>query len=56
MNAKGRRPLVISYKGGQNRGGAEITEEGKNIIAAYNKLSKQLDSIVAKNSGILKLI
>lgn len=56
MNIKSSRPLVISYKGGQNGGGAEITEAGKKIIAAYDKLAKQLDTIVAKNTDILKLI
>jgi molybdate transport system regulatory protein len=56
MNTKGNKPLVISHKGGQKGGGAEITAEGKKIVLAYNKLSKQLDAIVARNNEILKLI
>ena len=56
MNTKGNKPLVTSHKGGQNGGGAEITEAGKKIIGAYNKIARQLDAIVAKNSDILKLI
>lgn len=56
MNTKGARPLVISHKGGQNGGGAEITEAGKKILVAYGKLTKQLDTIVGKHANILKLI
>jgi molybdate transport system regulatory protein len=56
MNTKGKKPLVISHKGGRDRGGAEITYEGKKIISAYYKLSKQLDAIVERNTAILKLI
>ena len=56
MNTKAKKPLVISHKGGQNGGGAEITEAGKKIIEAYDKLAKQLDAIIAKNTDILKLI
>jgi molybdate transport system regulatory protein len=56
MNSKGNKPFVMLHKGGQKGGGAEITNEGKRMISAYNKLAKQLDAIVAKNSDILKLI
>ena len=31
MNSKSSKPLVISHKGGQSRGGAEVTEAGRKV-------------------------
>lgn len=56
MNSRSPKPLVISHKGGKNRGGAEVTAAGKKVMAAYEKLSKQLDAVIKKNSAILNLI
>jgi molybdate transport system regulatory protein len=56
INAKSQQPLVISHKGGKNRGGAEVTEAGKKMLAAYTKLFKQLDAVIKNNSALLKLI
>jgi molybdate transport system regulatory protein len=56
MNTKSPSPLVISHKGGTNRGGAEVTPAGKKVMTAYVKLFKQLDAVVKKNSAILHLI
>jgi molybdate transport system regulatory protein len=56
MNEKSPRPLVILHKGGKNRGGAEVTETGKKMMAAYEKLFKQLDAVIKRNKALLKLI
>jgi molybdate transport system regulatory protein len=56
INTKSPKPLVILHKGGQNRGGAEVTEAGKKVLAAYTRLFKQLDAVIKKNAALLKLI
>jgi molybdate transport system regulatory protein len=56
INSKSPKPLVISHKGGKNRGGAEVTEAGKKVLAAYTKLFKKLDTVIKKNTSLLKLI
>ncbi len=56
MNNRGNKPYVVSHKGGQNGGGAEVTEAGKKIISAYKQLDEQLNAIVVKHKDILKLV
>jgi molybdate transport system regulatory protein len=56
MNNISQKPLVVSRKGGENGGGAELTEAGKKIIANYHTLLKKLNSIIAKETEILRLI
>ena len=56
MNTRGSKPYVISHKGGENGGGAEVTESGKKIVAAYKQIELQLDAIALKHNDILKLI
>ena len=56
LNTRGTKPLVISHKGGQNGGGAEITDAGKKILVAYEKLATQLHANVGKHADILKLL
>jgi molybdate transport system regulatory protein len=56
MNTRGNKPYVISHKGGENGGGAEITEAGKKMISAYKQMALQLDAIVSKHKEILKLV
>ena len=56
LNANGRKPYVIAHKGGEKGGGTEVTSTGLEMLAAYQKLSDKLYSIVDKNMDILKLI
>ena len=56
LNAQGQKPYVIAHKGGQQGGGAEVTNTGLKMLAAYQKLNNKLYSIVDKNMDILKLI
>jgi molybdate transport system regulatory protein len=56
LNGQGERPYVIARKGGQRGGGAEVTEAGLRMLAAYRKLSGKINTIVEKNVAILKLI
>ena len=56
MNMKGKTPLVISQKGGSKGGGASLTETGKKVVLAYDRLAKKLNTVVSKESALLKLI
>jgi molybdate transport system regulatory protein len=56
MNTRGQKPFVISHKGGQKGGGAELTETGKKVLVAYDSLSKKIREIVTKDKNLLKLI
>jgi molybdate transport system regulatory protein len=56
MNSRGKKTYVISHKGGDKGGGAEVTADGKKILANYKQLDKQLRAIVVKHKGILKLV
>lgn len=42
MNKSFTAPLVITSKGGAERGGAHLTELGKSLLAAYQKLDAQM--------------
>ncbi len=56
MNTFGQKPYVITQKGGQKGGGAEVTETGKKVLIAYTKLINKLQTIVDKETEIFKLI
>ncbi|MBR9765866.1 MAG: LysR family transcriptional regulator [Rhodobacteraceae bacterium] len=44
LNAMFRAPLVISSRGGANGGGAALTEEGQQVLAAYRDLEASAKS------------
>jgi molybdate transport system regulatory protein len=56
LNTSGQKPFVISHKGGQKGGGAELTETGKKVLVTYGNLSNKIKEIVAKDKDLLKLI
>ncbi len=56
MNSKVSEPYVIAKKGGQRGGGTELTEPGRKIVKAFDRLSQKIDSIVRKERELLKLI
>lgn len=56
MNTFGQSPYVITYKGGQQGGGTEITERGKQVIEAYQKLNQRLLAVLQEGQGLLKAI
>ena len=56
LNAAAQKPYVISRAGGNQGGGAEVTDAGKKVIAAYHKLNDKLNSIVEKETDLLRLI
>jgi molybdate transport system regulatory protein len=56
LNTRGPKPFVTSHKGGEKGGGAELTESGAKVVKAYSKLTKQLDTVISKNTELLKLL
>lgn len=56
LNESGRKPYVISRKGGEKGGGAELTETGKKVVSKYRSLTAKLNAIVKRDTEILKLI
>jgi len=57
LNNRGQKPYVISRKGGDKGGGAEITENARALVLQYRKLMGKLNSIVEKDEAtILKLL
>ena len=56
MNSHGQRPYVITQKGGQLGGGAQLTEHAKNVIAAYKKLDARLLAVLHEEQELQSLI
>lgn len=42
MNAAFDPPLVISARGGSHGGGAELTEQGEQVLSAYHAIMERL--------------
>src|SRR5690606_19156316 len=56
LNTRGQKPFVVSHKGGEKGGGAELTESGAKVLEAYGKLTKELDKIISEDKDLLQLI
>lgn len=56
MNSRGQKPYVTLQAGGQKGGGAELTEAGKKVVIAYNKLMSKINALVNKETELLKYI
>lgn len=56
VNTRGRDAFVIAHKGGQRGGGAELTEAGRKVVVAYDKLAGRIERIVRDDKELLRLI
>tara|TARA_Y100001949_G_C15917040_1_gene299494 strand:- start:247 stop:582 length:336 start_codon:yes stop_codon:yes gene_type:complete len=56
LNSRGSEPYVISQKGGQKGGGAELTSKGKEVLTAYQSLVNQIASIISKEKELINLL
>lgn len=56
LNTRGKKPYVVSHKGGENGGGATLTETGKTVVARYKTLTAKLNTIIQKDTELLKWI
>ena len=56
LNARGTAAYVISKKGGEKGGGAELTESGRAVIARYRGLVEKLTAVVEEEKELLDRI
>ncbi len=56
LNTLGKNPYVITHKGGQKGGGAELTEAGRQVLAAYKKLGEKLKAVADAEQDLINLI
>jgi molybdate transport system regulatory protein len=56
LNKHARKPIVISRKGGEKGGGAELTPQGLKILNSYRHLVRKLTKVIDRDKSILKLI
>jgi molybdate transport system regulatory protein len=53
LNEGSRSPLVHSTKGGRHGGRAEVTKQGKELVAGYRKLTQKLDKVLKESKHLL---
>lgn len=56
LNSLGKKPYVITQKGGPEGGGTLLTETGKNVMEAYQRLNEKLLAVVAAEQELLSLV
>jgi molybdate transport system regulatory protein len=56
LNQRGQKPYVISHKGGEKGGGAELTLTGRKVVSAYYSLTEKINGVVKKDISLLKVI
>ena len=56
LNGDFDAPLVTATRGGNSRGGAELTELGRHVLRLYRKMEKRTDSAIAKDLDALRLL
>lgn len=56
MNSLGTSPYVVTQKGGAEGGGTLLTETGKNVMEAYQRLNEKLLAVLAAEQELLALI
>jgi molybdate transport system regulatory protein len=56
MNSRAKKPYVMRYKGGEKGGGAELTDAGKKVVSAYRKFMRKINTLVDRETDLLKVI
>ncbi len=56
LNTRGQKPYVISHKGGEKGGGAELTPVGKEVLLKYRNITDRLNSVIERETELLLLI
>ncbi|WP_318308690.1 winged helix-turn-helix domain-containing protein [Flagellimonas crocea] len=51
MNQRGNRPYVELHKGGTKGGGAELTETGKKVLSAFQKMTDKINETVEQHTN-----
>lgn len=56
LNTNGKEMYVISHKGGEKGGGAELTAHAKSMLKQYDSLVEKLERIIQTESDLLQLL
>jgi molybdate transport system regulatory protein len=56
MNAAFRAPLVLSARGGAGGGGAVLSDDGREVLAAYRALLQSVEAAAAPEIGRLQAL
>jgi molybdate transport system regulatory protein len=56
MNTQGSQPYVVTKKGGEKGGGAQLTYHARQVIAAYKKLTSQLTAVLDAEKELIASI
>ncbi len=56
LNSRGKSPYVISRKGGEKGGGAELTDTGKEAVRRYRELVDSLNVVVVREKDFLAIL
>ncbi|MBI1385093.1 MAG: LysR family transcriptional regulator [Rhizobiales bacterium] len=54
MNACFKAPLVETSRGGNARGGAQLTDEGRRVLACYRRIEEITDAAIADELAKLR--
>ena|SRR5436190_10025812 len=54
MNACFKSPLVEKERGGNDRGGASLTERGRAVLAAYRAMERRAAAATARDAAALR--
>ncbi len=56
MNTRGQKPYVIARQGGKKGGGTELTAVGKKVMESFKKLNSKIQSVVERETELLKWV
>jgi molybdate transport system regulatory protein len=56
MNAYFSEPVVVSAKGGNSRGGAQLTSTGRKVLESYRRMEKKTRTAIAGDLAKLAIL
>jgi molybdate transport system regulatory protein len=56
LNTHGKQPYVITQTGGQQGGGAQLTETAKKVMLNYRRLNEKLEKVLQEENDLVNLI
>jgi molybdate transport system regulatory protein len=56
LNARGKKPFVVTHKGGQKGGGTVLTATGKKVVATFRKLDHKIHTLISREKELLNLL
>ena len=56
MNSYFSEPVIVSVKGGNSRGGAQLTPTGRKVLESYRRMEKKTRGAIARDLAKLALL